>query len=182
MIVWVTVALLVVCGVFGWRAGLVRRLIELAGLLVSIVVASRFSSAIAPWLDAHSAMDATTALLASYVLVFVAALVAVRLLAKGLAKLVHWTPLGWVDRVGGALCAVIMGALLLSVGLIGASLAPHGAVVRETFTRHPVGNVIYHAAPAVYQGARQVFGAQVDELWHRVVEIGDRVIDEAGAS
>ena len=37
MIVWVTLALIAVCGVYGWRAGVVRRLIELVGVVASIL-------------------------------------------------------------------------------------------------------------------------------------------------
>jgi len=63
MVVWVTVALLAICGFYGWRAGVVRRLLELAGLVLAILVSARFAALVAPWLDEHSAMEATTALL-----------------------------------------------------------------------------------------------------------------------
>jgi len=179
MVVWVTVALLAICGVYGWRGGVVRRVLELAGVVLAVLAAARFASAVAPWLDDRSAMDATTALLAAYFLVFIAALVATRLVAGAVARFVRWSPLGWLDRVGGAVCGVALGALLLSVGLIAVSNAPGGGQVRQTFTGHPVGDVVYHAAPSIYQGVRQLFGGQVDELWRRAVETGDRVIDEA---
>jgi uncharacterized membrane protein required for colicin V production len=179
MIVWVTVALLAVCGFWGWRGGVIRRVLELAGVVLAVLASARLASAVAPWLDERSAMDATTALLASYFLVFIVALVATRLLASAISKLVHWTPLGWLDRLGGAVCGIALGALLLSVGLIAVSNAPRGDQVRETFTDDPVGDVIYHAAPSLYQGARQLFGGRVDELWHRAVEMGGEVVDEA---
>ncbi len=180
MVVWVTVGLIAVCAIYGWRAGVVRRVVELAGLVASILVSARFASAVAPKLDSISAMDDTTALLASYFLVFVVAVVAVRFLAKGVAAFVHWTPLGWIDKLGGALCGVLIGALLISVGLIAVSQAPKGEAVRETFTEQPIGDVIYHAAPSVYQGARKLFGGEVDELWERVVGLRDKVVEEAG--
>ena len=103
----------------------------------------------------------------------------VRIVAKLVATFVHWTPLGWIDRVGGALCGVLIGALLVSVGLIAVSQAPHGEKVRDAYTRQPVGDVIYHVAPSVYQGVRKVLGGQADELWERVVELKDEAVDEA---
>ena len=180
MVVWVTVALIAVCGIYGWRAGVVRRLVELVGLVAAILISARFASAVAPRLDAISAMDDTTALLASYFLVFVAALVAVRFLAKGIAAFVRWTPLGWLDKLGGAVCGALIGALLISVGLIAVSQAPKGEAVRNTFTEQPVGDLIYHAAPSVYQAAHRLFGGEVDGLWERVVELRDKVVEEAG--
>jgi len=178
MVVWITVGLLAVCGFWGWRGGVIRRVLELIGLVVSVLASARFASAVAPWLDEHSAMDQTTALLAAYFLVFIAALVATRILAGLIARLVHWTPLGWVDRLGGALCGVLLGALLLSVGLIAVSNGPRGDQVRQTYTEHPVGDVLYHAAPSLYQGAVRLLGGRVDELWKQAVEAGDRAVDE----
>lgn len=178
MVVWVTVALLAICGFYGWRAGVVRRLLELAGLVLAILVSARFAALVAPWLDEHSAMEATTALLASYVLVFVAALIIVRLVAQALTAVIHWTPLGWVDRLGGAVCGVLIAALLISVGLIAVSQAPGGRTVREAYMDQPVGQAIYQAAPSLYQGARQLFGGQMDDLWRRVVEVGGKIAEE----
>ncbi len=178
VVVWVTVALLAVCGFFGWRAGVLRRLLELAGVVLAILVAARFAAAVAPWLGEHTAMSATTALLAAYVLVFVAALVAVRLIAGAVTAVVHWTPLGWIDRLGGAVCGVLLGALLMSVGLIAVSQSPRGAAIRDVYHEHRVGELIYHAAPSLYQGARRLFGGRMDDLWRRVVEVGGKIAEE----
>jgi hypothetical protein len=161
MAVWIAVAIIAVCGFMGWRAGLVRRLIELIGVVVAIVASARLASAVTPWLHEHTAMSDTAALLLSYVLVFVAALVGVRLVAAGVSAVIHWTPLGWIDS------------------LIAVSNAPKGEVVRDTFTADPVGDLIYHAAPALYQGARAVVGQDMDELWEKVVDLGGDVRDEA---
>lgn len=179
MVVWVTVALLAMCGFFGWRAGVLRRLFELAGVVLAIVLSARFAAAAAPWLGKHTAMTATTALLASYVLVFIAALVVVRLVAGALTKIIRWTPLGWLDRLGGAVCGLLLGALLVSVGLIAISQGPRGEGVRAIYQQHPVGQVIYNAAPALYQTARRLCGGQMDELWRHVVEVGGRIVEKS---
>jgi hypothetical protein len=42
-----------------------------------------------------------------------------------------------------------------------------------------VGEVIFYAAPTVYQAVRKVFGGEVDELWDRVVNLRERVVEEA---
>lgn len=179
MVVWVTLAVLVVCGVFGWRAGVVKRVLELAGVLVAVLVTARFASAVAPWLDEHTGLDVAGALVLAHILMFVAALVLVRVAATMIAKLIHWTPLGWLDRLGGALCGVLLGAMVLSVGLIAVSRAPGGEQVQKAYSEHPVGDVIYHAAPSLYQGVHKLFGGRIDQLWHDAVEVGREVKDEA---
>ena len=178
MIIWVTVVLLAVCGFLGWRAGVLRRLLELAGLVLAIVFSARFAAALAPWLSERTGMSVTSALLSSYALLFVSALIVVGLLARVLTRLIHWTPLGWLDRLGGTLCGLILGALLISIGLIAVSQTPDGAQVRETYCRHPAGRVIYHAAPSLYQSARRLFGGQMDDLWRRVVEVGGKIVED----
>jgi membrane protein required for colicin V production len=179
MVVWVTLAILALCGYYGWRAGVLRRLLELAGVVLAIVLSARFAAAVAPWLGHRTAMSETTALLASYVLVFVGALILVSLLARTLTRLIHWTPLGWLDRLGGAICGVVLGALLVSIGLIAVSQAPRGEAVREAYLRQPAGQIIYQAAPSLYHSARRLFGGQMDDLWRRVVEVGGKIIEEA---
>ena len=179
MVVWVTLAVLLVCGGFGWRAGVIKRVIELAGVVVSVVVTARFASSVAPWVDQHTGLDVAGALVLAHILMFVAALVLVRVIASMVSKFVHWTPLGWLDKLGGALCGVLLGALVVSVGLIAVSRAPGGEKVREAYTENPVGDVIYHAAPAIYQGAHKLLGGKVDSLWHDAVEVGREVKDEA---
>lgn len=178
MVVWVTLALLAVCGFYGWRAGVLRRLLELVGVALAIVLSARFASLVAPWLGEHTAMAPSTALLAAYVLVFVAGLVVVRLVARAVTAVIHWTPLGWLDRLGGAVCGVVVGALLVSVGLIAVSQAPRGEAVRAAYHDNAVGQAIYHAAPSLYQGARRLFGGRMDDLWRRVVEVGGRIAEE----
>ncbi|MBD3220582.1 hypothetical protein GF314_05025 [bacterium] len=181
-VVWLTVLVLGVFGVLGWRAGVIRRLVELAGVVAAVLLTARFAAGVAPWLGRQVDLDDTTVLVMAHVFLFVIALVLVRLLANAVARFVRWTPLGWLDRVGGAVCGILLGALIASVGLIAVSQAPGGEQVREAYDRNWAGRAIYHAAPAMYQGAHRLFGGRVDELWERAVEVGRGVAAEAAES
>lgn len=177
-VIWVTLSLLAACAFFGWRAGVIKRLVELVGVLAAVLVTARFASGLAPWLSANTGLEPSGALILGYVIMFLAALVVVRLVASAVATFVHWTPLGWLDRIGGAVCGVLLGALVVSVGLIAVSQAPGGQGVRDAYTEHPLGSAIYHAAPAIYQGAHRLLDGRVDELWQRALEVGDEVRDQ----
>ena len=179
MAVVIVVGLVAICGFLGWRTGVVRRLAELVGLVLSILAAARFASAVTPWLESHTAMSETTALFFSYVLVFVAGLAATWLLAATIQKVVRLTILGWADRLGGAVCGVLLGALLASIGLIAISQGPGGDRVRAAFDDHPAGRAIYDAAPNLYLAASQVFGGKSDELWERTLDAGRQAVDDA---
>lgn len=178
-VIWITLALLAACGWFGWRGGVLRRLIELVGVVAAVIVTARFAAGLAPWLAEHTGFDATGALVLAHVIMFAAALVVVRVVANLVTGVVHWTPLGWLDRMGGAVCGVLLGAMVVSVGLIAVSQAPGGERVRETYQAHPLGAVIYHAAPAIYQSAHRLVDGRADALWDRAVTVGREVADEA---
>ena len=51
--------------------------------------------------------------------------------------------------------------------------------VREAYTSQPVGDVIFHAAPSLYQGVNELLGGRVDELWQKAVELGGEVVERA---
>ncbi|MEZ4387500.1 MAG: CvpA family protein [Candidatus Krumholzibacteriia bacterium] len=161
-VIWVTLGVLAVCGVFGWRAGVVKRLIELAGVLVAVLVTARFAAGLAPWLSRTTGLDDTAALVLGNVLMFVAALVVIRIVAGAVSKFVQWSPLGWLDRIGGALCGVLLGALVASVGLIAVSQAPGGDRVRAAYVQHPVGDVSLPRGARHHQGAHELLGGRVD--------------------
>lgn len=181
-VVWATVVLLGVFGVLGWRAGVVKRLVELVGVVAAVLVTARFAASIAPFLAERLPLDDTAVLVMAHVFMFLAALILVRYIAKGVARLVRWTPLGWVDKIGGALCGVLLAAIIASVGLIAVSQAPGGEAVKTTYTENIVGNVIYRAAPFIYQGLHRLIDGRADELWQRAVEVGREVAEDAAAT
>ena len=42
-VIWITLALLAACGWFGWRGGVMRRLVELVGVVAAVLVTARFA-------------------------------------------------------------------------------------------------------------------------------------------
>lgn len=179
MLVLVVLVMIAVCGVFGWRAGVVRRLVELVGFILSLFASARFAASVAPWLGEHTAMNTSTALFTSYVFVFAVGLVITWSVAAGVKKVVRHTVLGLVDQIGGAVCGVLLGALVISVGLIAVSQAPGGDDLRASLCKQPVGRVIYDAAPNIYIGARRLFGDKGEDLWQKFLTRGREAVDEA---
>jgi hypothetical protein len=179
MAVWILVALIAVCGFFGWRAGVLKRLVQLVGLVVSILAAARLASLVAPWLDGHTVMGATTSLVLAFILILVVGLVVTELLARWLQKMLNLSILGGIDHAGGLICGLLLGTLLASVCLIGLCQVPGGGGVRTTFTTHPVGRVIYRAAPDLYLGARRVTGGRGDALWQMIVDRSREAVEDA---
>jgi len=170
MSVPVVMALLVIAGfaVAGYRTGVVRRLIEIVGLIASIIVASRLASSITPALVERSSLEEDAALWLAWLALVVVGIVITFLVARGLSRVVHLTLLGAVDRWGGAVCGGAIGLLLVSILLVAASQIPGASSIQTSFERSTAGRVIFNAAPTVYVEGRRLLGKQGDDLWERV--------------
>ncbi len=167
---WLTllvVLLLLVFAVGGWRTGLVRRLLELAGLGVAVVAAAAWSPLLARELVARTDLSPRVAALAAWVLLLLAVIVATRLLAWAVARLIHWSPLGWLDRGGGTVLGLAAGMLLGSVVLMVLCALPGGDDLRDLIEERPLPRIVYRAAPAL---AGLVLGEDGEgtRLWQRV--------------
>jgi uncharacterized membrane protein required for colicin V production len=155
---------------FGWKVGLVRRVVEFAGLIVSFLFATHFAAQGADWLSSETDMQARPALVVTWIAVFLAGLFLTRLLAWSMSRTIDFSILGFFDRLGGALLGTLIGAILMSAILVGVSMMPGGESVRASFQSRPLPRLVYNAAPAVYVLIQR---AGIDK--HRVIE---RLYDE----
>ena len=125
----VVMTLLVIVGfaLAGYRTGVVRRLIEIVGLIATIIVASRLASSITPALVERTSLEEDAALWLAWLALVIAGIVVTFLVARGLSKMVRLTLLGAVDRWGGAVCGGAIGLLLVSIILVATSQIPGGS-------------------------------------------------------
>ena len=149
--------------------------------MLAIVAASRLASQFAPWLDAHTPLGAPASLVIGYLAILAAGLVLTAVAARLVEKAVHLTILGLVDRIGGAVCGLVLGTLLVSIGLIAISAAPGGRAVRATVEDSALGRAVYRAAPNLYLGARRLAGRQGDRLWQELLDRSRDALDEVQA-
>ena len=66
--VLIAVAIVAIFAVFGWRDGVVKRLVEVVGAIVAVVLTARFAARVTPWLAARTGWDEGVTLLAAWVL------------------------------------------------------------------------------------------------------------------
>lgn len=101
--------------IVGFRKGLILEIASLAGLVLGIWGALKFSSLTAKYLSDW--MDASPSLISllSFVLTFILIVVAIYLLAKVLDKTLKMAAMGMLIRISGALFGLIKYALVLSV-------------------------------------------------------------------
>ncbi len=94
----------------GYRGGLIRSAFKLLGLVAGILLARPLATELQPIL--FDSVDFVGSWQLLVVLSFVAITVVFALLGWLISLLIRWTPLVWVDRVGGAGLGLFMGLLV----------------------------------------------------------------------
>ena len=180
--VLIALAVILVFGILGFRDGVVKRILEIAGVLVSLILTARFASAAQPWIQDKTGMEEGASLLVTWAVLFFVGLALSRLLARLISKALRLTVLGWLDKWGGALLGVAVGTLVVSVVLVAGSQVPGGQSIQKTYQKSELGQFIFFAAPSFYEQARRLSGGEVEEIWYRVLdqakETGGKVKDE----
>lgn len=97
----------------GLRGGLLRSAFKLAGLIAGVLLARPLAASLAPQLPAGFAFPGHGLLLV--LLCFVAITAAFSLIGWLLSLSLRWTPLVWLDRVGGALFGLGIGLIIAGV-------------------------------------------------------------------
>jgi uncharacterized membrane protein required for colicin V production len=168
--VLLALAAIIIFGIVGFKDGVVKRILEIAGVLVSLILTARFASAVQPTVMEKSGMEEGASLLLTWAVLFFVGLVLSRLLARLISKALHLTVLGWLDRWGGALVGMALGTLVVSVVLVAATQVPGAASIQTAYDKTKVGQFIYYAAPEFYVQVRKLGGGDVEEIWNRVMD------------
>jgi len=114
---WLDIVIIVVAvllGIAGLRQGIIRTVFGIAGLIGGIVLAGRYYGGLAALL---SPSGATWANIAAYAIILLATLIVASVIGWFVAKLVHLTILGWLDRLVGCILGVFIGGLICAAVL-----------------------------------------------------------------
>lgn len=113
---WIDIAVVgtaCLCGLYGLWKGIVRTIAGVVGLLGALLLAGAYHRQLGFVLWPTGGIWANAI---AYTIILVGTLVVTALVATGLARLVHMTPLGIVDRVLGLTAGLLV--TLLGWGLI----------------------------------------------------------------
>jgi membrane protein required for colicin V production len=127
----IIVVILLIFLISGIRRGLIRQVLQIVGIVAAFIGAFYLAHYLARHLGARFDVEYRTAMVA-------------------LQKLVHITPLGSLDRIGGAVFGLIKGALILSLICIIALSLPLPADVKDDLARDPLVAAIYPILPVLF--------------------------------
>ncbi len=133
----VIIIALIMGGFMGFRAGLIKMLFVLVGVIIGVVLAGQYGDSLAMKLTFIS--DAHTAGIAAFIIILLATIIVASILAFIVAKITHWALMAWLDKLGGIvfgllLCAIFIGGLLaMYLRYMGSS---------DTVTSSPIANFL----------------------------------------
>ena len=179
--VFIALAVILFFAVWGFKDGVVKRLIEIAGAVLTVILTARFAARLTPAVAEKTGWSDEAVLVVTWALLIFVGFVLSRLLARLISKAVRLTVLGWVDRLGGAVCGAAMGTIVSSVVLVMIGALPGGAEVQAAYRKDPVGAFIIDTAPNLATQARLLAGDDFSKLWDKVTRSADAAADEAAA-
>ena len=102
----------------GLSKGFLEQALSVAGIVVSVWAALKFSSLVCSWLKPYLSLSETTLSVVAFALILIAVCLAVLVVARLLTKVLEMSMLGWLDKVLGLAFALVINALLLGVFII----------------------------------------------------------------
>ena len=114
----IVLSIFIVLGLIrGLRNGLFVELASLVSFFIGIYIAVKFSYIVGNLLGDSISSSTKTAKVAAFVITLIVVVVAIHLLAKVFSKIASFVFLGWLDKLGGAVFAVLKTVLLLGIVL-----------------------------------------------------------------
>jgi membrane protein required for colicin V production len=102
----------------GISKGFLEQALSLAGIVLSVWAAFKFSALVCGWLKPYLSLSETTLNVVAFALILIAVSIVVLLVAKLLTKVLEMSMLGWLDKILGLVFALVVNALLLGVFVI----------------------------------------------------------------
>jgi membrane protein required for colicin V production len=154
----VIIVVLIISALIGLRAGLIKAVLSLAGLIIGVLLAGRFYVPLSEQLTFIPQAGLAK------VVAFAIILVAVMLIAAIVAALLKWTVslmmLGWLNRLGGAFFCFLLGAIFCAALLaimakfLGTGIIAESGLATILLDRFPL---ILGLLPAEFDGIRSFF-------------------------
>jgi len=143
---WLDIILVVVLVVFaflGFRKGIIRAAVILAGMVIGVLIAGYFYVDLGDWLPGS---NTTTARIIAFLIIFIAVLALAIVVALALRKGAAALKLGFADRVLGALFGFVAGAVICGVIM---ALFAHFFDVESTIGQSWIASILLDRVPAL---------------------------------
>ena len=163
---------IVVLGVLAWffiigiKRGLIRQVLEVAGIIVAFLAAFYFAHVLAEWIEIKTAAAYRLSLAMAALAIFIGIIIGVHFIGLGLKKLFGLTIMGVFDRVAGGLFGALKGVLIVSLVLSVIMILPVPDDIKDELREDPVTGAIYPVLPVMFDAvvSRIPGGARFEQI------------------
>ena len=106
----VIIVIIVISAFIGLKVGLIKAVLSLAGLIIGVILARFYYVPLSEQLTFIS--QVTLAKVAAFAIIMIGVMIIVAVLAMVLKWIASVIMLGWVNRIGGAIFGLVLGAIL----------------------------------------------------------------------
>ncbi len=174
---WVLVAVFVVGALLGLKWGLVQSVLNFIAVYVAMLVGAQFSDGLVARVtdDVQNESVATTI---GYVVIFLGVFIIAQIVGKTIRAMLTIIFLGWVDKLGGVVVGVLLGAILVT-GVVTAMARvayPQDEAVLVEIEGLVTGD-IEAAKERLYQELAERYGRDTVKDWLADSSLVPRVLD-----
>ncbi|MDH7463852.1 CvpA family protein [Chitinophagaceae bacterium 26-R-25] len=101
----------------GWRNGFVVAILSVVGLIIGLVAAMKLSAVTAGYLKDSTNISVRWLPFISFIIVFIAVMLVIRLLASLITKTMEVVALGWANKLAGIVLYAVIYTIVFSVVL-----------------------------------------------------------------
>lgn len=155
----VLIIVLVISVVMGIRAGVIKVLFTLVGGIIGVVLAGRFSDSLGNKMTFIS--SASTAKIVAFAIILIVVMIIATVLAFVIKKIASAVLLGWVDKLGGGILGLVLGAIFCGALLTmwvkfqgGSGTVEGSAISRFLINRFPV---VLGLLPSEFKSVKDFF-------------------------
>ena len=157
---WLDIVIIVAIAIttfIGLKIGLIKAVLSLAGLIVGVILAGLFYVPLSEQLTFIP--QATVAKVVAFAIILIGVMIIAGVLATVLKWITSVIMLGWVNRIGGAVFGLVLGAILCGAALalwikfFGAGEAITNSSLAAILSRFPVLSLL----PGEFDSIRSVF-------------------------
>lgn len=110
----VIIVVLVITALIGFKRGLTKTVLPLAGIILGLFLAGRFCGPMAGWLSSWLESPNQSTIVA-FAVIFILVTVVALALSSLMNRLLRLMLLGWVDKLGGAVFGLAIGGLIPAI-------------------------------------------------------------------
>jgi membrane protein required for colicin V production len=174
---WVLVAVFVVGALLGLKWGLVQSVLNFIAVYVAMLVGAQFSDGLVARVtdDVQNESVATTI---GYVVIFLGVFIIAQIVGKTIRAMLTIIFLGWVDKLGGVVVGVLLGAILVT-GVVTAMARvayPQDEAILVEIEDLVTGD-IEAAKERLYQELAERYGRDTVKDWLADSSLVPRVLD-----